>query len=233
MRIILLTCLTILLSCSNSRTDKQSEDEGSTRIAHETIDSAEIEPVPQVEVQKLTMIDSLQMRADTSNLDFHFSFKNANQSAIDFFSGYVEYDEDKYGFQNPAYLKLFIHGELVFEETFEAYEDHWMEYAGTYEFSDTIDFYKLIYGLEASDYIVTERLIAISNSKVQTVDEFAFQATDYASRYTEYIYPPDFGGLTNTIITIDRIDYRTEEEPNLADTTYYDYINSEFRKRGS
>lgn len=233
MRFIILTCLTILISCSSSRTDKQSRDTDTTALTKKPIDLAIPEPTAQNEVQELTILDSLKLRADSSRRHFHFNFKTSEQKSIDFFSGYEQYDEDKYGFQNPAYLKAFIENELVFEEMFEAYESHWMDFVGTYEFADTLDFFKLNYGLEAHDYVVAERLIAISNNNVQTVSEFNFQATGYASRFPEYVYPSDSGGITNTIITIDRVVYRTGEEPNLADTTFYDYINAEFKKRGS
>jgi len=224
------------MSCSNSQSSKQSTEEGTKELTEQLVNSEPtepIEPTKKPEIQEMTTVDSLKVRADSSDLHFHFNFRTADQNSIDFFSGYEEYDEDKYGFQNPAYLKTFIGGELVFQETFEAYESHWMNTAGTYEFKDTLNFYKLNYGLEAHDYIVAERLVAVSNKNVQTVCEYDFQSTDYASRFPEYVYPSDSGGINNTIIVINRVVYRTGEEPNLADTTFYDYTNAEFKKRGS
>lgn len=227
------------MSCSNSRTEKPPTEESVEELTEQPVNSEPtelsepIESTSTPEIQELTTVDSLKLRADSSDLHFHFNFRTADQNSIDFFSGYEEYDEDKYGFQNPAYLRAFIDEELVFQETFEAYESHWMNSAGSYVFADTLNFFKLNYGLEAHDYVVAERLIAISNNSIQTVCEYDFQSTGYASRFPEYVYPSDSGGVNNTIILINRVVYRTGEEPNLADTTLYEYINAEFKKRGS
>lgn len=70
MRFIILTFLTVLMSCSNSRTDNQSANEDATTMiaANDPIDSVSTEPIPQTEFRELTIIDSLKLRADSLDL---------------------------------------------------------------------------------------------------------------------------------------------------------------------
>ncbi|CAM1363509.1 protein of unknown function [Tenacibaculum soleae] len=232
-KIIGFLIIILFSACQNKIDKKKLNNENIIKTSTETSDSIKIKNTTKTNIpQKLkdSEINELIQLADTSDLNFYYSFLDLEKRKIEFFTGYTSYNEEENGYNNPAYIKVFIENYLVYNELFEAYEDIRILKMGTYNFMEKLDFYSIEYGLEAHDYLNFQRLFFIKNKSFNYIDEFTSQSTDYASRYTEFLFPTDSSGIKNQIIVLDKIDYHTEEEPNRRDTLYYKYDGTEFKK---
>jgi hypothetical protein len=176
-------------------------------------------------------INEMIQKTKESEKHFYQSFIDSKNRSVQIFAGYIEYDEEKFGFSNPAYIKVLVNNSLIYDSLFKGYENIRLNLLHSENFDGKIDFFTLEYGLEACDYINIEHLYFLNDYHFSFIGEFTYQSTDYASRYPEYYFPSDSGGKFNQIIVIDKIDYRTKEEPNIRDTIIYEYIDQKFNKK--
>ena len=175
-----------------------------------------------------SVIAHLTQRAGASNHHFSFGLTKSSSDKFLLFAGYNEYCD--YESENPAYLKVFKKNEQIFEDSFAGYEKIRVQDFDGYLFNDSIQLFTLKFGLAACDYLNSCRLYYAVGQQVGLIGEFDSQSTDYASKYIEYHFPTDSGGVKNQILVIDKIEYRTGEEPNKADSTYYNYTDGQFIK---
>ncbi|MCP4761914.1 MAG: hypothetical protein GY870_09030 [archaeon] len=224
----------LVLGCSNqSRKNniKQSDNLSMDNIQPSTDSIVKPEINITSETHKSdSIISLLQAIADTSTHHFSFSLDRNPNVRLLIFTGYKIYSDDEFEFNNPAYLKVFKNNSLIFNDSFSGYEEiRFNDFSGCL-LNDSISFFSLTYGTEACDFINPSRLYYVINEKIGFIEEFYSQSTDYASKSTEFVFPTDSGGLRNHIVVIEKIDYRTDEEPNKADTSFYKYKGDKFVK---
>lgn len=228
--IIFFTIAFILIqSCTNP-----TKKENTTKMDSETFDSTSIE----IELNKGSTIEQeidsailrLIKKPDTSIHDFSFELINSKAEKLYLFAGYTEYNEDEDFPNNPAYLRIYKNDSLIFEDTFEGYDDFSLQDFNGYLFNDTIQLFTLDWGRDACDYINPSRLYYVNNDQIGFIDEFYSWTHDYASKYIEYKFPTDSGGIKNHLLVLDNIYFKTGEEPNESDTIYYKFESGRFIK---
>jgi len=153
-------------------------------------------------------------------------------AGYDFEFGYTEYNEDKYGFQNPGYLRVLSKGKLIFEDRFEGEGEVNIKSLGNHALSGKKWIFTLNYGTPACDYNSVSRYYAVANNqKIRFFKEcYASCGGDgYACHIFDQIFPEDSLGVPNTILFPEGISYNEHDQEDEIDTTRVVFSANSFK----
>jgi hypothetical protein len=146
--------------------------------------------------------------------------------------GYEKYDEDKFGFSNPGYLRVRKDGEVIFKDSFKGEGEVYVKSYGVHSLSGNKLVFTLNWGTEAHDYIQYSKYYVInSENKVLYLNEYWSQSggDGYASRYYEHIFPEDSSGVPNSLLIVEGMEFHEQDQPNQSDTTRIAFDGDSFR----
>lgn len=146
--------------------------------------------------------------------------------------GYEQYDEEKFGFANPGYLKVFNGDKLIFKDKFEGEGQVSVKSLGYHYLSGRKLVFELHYGTQACDYSQTSRYYVVElGGKIHFLkDSWSGTGGDhYASRYYKTIFPGDTLGAANTFKIVEGMVFHEHDQPDVADTTYITFEGNKFR----
>lgn len=154
--------------------------------------------------------------------------KNIDKFKIEY--GYKAYNEDKFGFSNPGYMRVFKDNKLVFEDSFEGEGPVNVSSLGYQELAGQKLVFTLNYGTEACDYAGYSRYYVSIDDKIYFLHSYrSFTGGDqYASRFYEHIFPNDSAGVPNTMLMVEGIIFHEHDQPNRFDTTYIQFTDNTF-----
>lgn len=144
--------------------------------------------------------------------------------------GYKAYNEEKYGFQNPGYMRVFKGEALVYEESFKGEGPVIVTSQGYHNLAGQKLVFALNYGTEACDYINTIKYYVVIDGKVQFLKAFdAITGGDgYSSTSYNTIFPTDSAGKANTILVVEQHFFHEHDQPDLFDTNYITFTGNKF-----
>lgn len=147
--------------------------------------------------------------------------------------GYVHYDENKYGFSNPGYLKIFLGEEQIYLDSFKGEGPLEVKSLGIQDLNGMKQIFEFDHGTRACDYWNYARYFAIDQKKVYYLGEFsgASSGDQYSSIFYEPILPTDSLGIPNTIQVVQGQIFHEQDRPNLFDTTYFEFGMNGFTRR--
>lgn len=154
-----------------------------------------------------------------------------NEGNYQFETGYVKYDEEKYGFENPGYLNVKRAGKILFTDSFKGEGEVYIKSLGQHNLSGNKLFFTLNYGTEACDYISTSKYyVMIDDKRIKHLGDFISQSggDGYASRFYDHIFPEDSCGKLNTLLIVEGLMFHEHDQPDLYDTTKITFDNSTF-----
>lgn len=140
---------------------------------------------------------------------------------------YTAYNEEKYGFQNPGYLKVYKNNKMIFSDVFLGDNELTVLQLKNQDDKDPI-FFTLNWGVEACDYVQTSRFYCITaNDKVHKLgDHWASSTGDgYSSRNFDYFISQDNGNLT----VVESLFYHKHDKKDLSDTIIYTFEEDKFK----
>lgn len=135
--------------------------------------------------------------------------------------GFTDYDEDKYGFSNPAFLRVIKNEKIIFEDSFKGQGDIYVEPLSVHSLSGNKIVFTLNWGTEACDYNQCSRYYIINDQgKINFLNEYcSISGGDgYASRTFQHIFPEDSAGVKNTLVIVERMLFHEHDQPDLSDT---------------
>lgn len=145
--------------------------------------------------------------------------------------GYEQYDEDKFGFDNPGYLKVFKGDKLIFKDKFEGEGEVSLKLLGYHDLSGKKLLFELYYGTEACDYVQTSSYYVVdANDTIRFLKNFwsATGGDHYTTRYYKTIFPKDTFGVPNTFKIVEGMVFHEHDQPDVADTTYIVFEDNRF-----
>lgn len=156
------------------------------------------------------------------------NYENVGELKIEY--GYLKYDEDKFGFSNPGYIRVFKGDQLVFEDSFKGEGPVDIESLGSQELAGQRLVFKLNHGTEACDYTRHSRYYVSIDNKIYFLNEYyaSTGGDQYASRFYEHILPNDSAGVANSILIVEGLIFHEHDQPDLFDTTYIKFANNKF-----
>ncbi|MFN3403505.1 MAG: hypothetical protein ACK40G_05365 [Cytophagaceae bacterium] len=149
-----------------------------------------------------------------------------------FIVGYEKYDEKKYNFSNPGYLKVYKDEELIFNDSFKGEGNVYVKHLGVHELAGSKTIFTLNWGTEACDYVQHSRYYYInSQDKVTSLNEYwsATGGDGYASRYFHHILPDDSLGIPNTLLIVEGMIFHEQDQPDQSDTTKITFFGNGYR----
>lgn len=149
-----------------------------------------------------------------------------------FVYGYREYDEEKYGFSNPAYLKVFKNDKLILSDNYFGEGTIYVKSLGYQNISGKKLFFILNIGTEACDYVQASRYYFISpESDAKFINEYiSFNGGDgYSSRFSKHIFPKKSKSNANTLTIVEAIIFNENDQPNLFDSTRITFNGNNFK----
>jgi hypothetical protein len=144
--------------------------------------------------------------------------------------GYKAYNEDKYGFQNPGYMRVFKGETLVYEDSFKGEGPVMVTSQGYHNLSGQKLLFALNYGTEACDYTNTIKYYVVIDGKVQFLKAFdAITGGDgYSSISYNTIFPTDSAGKVDAILVVEQHFFHEHDQPDLFDTNYITFTGDKF-----
>lgn len=142
--------------------------------------------------------------------------------------GYKAYNEEKYGFQNPGYMRVFKGETLVYEDSFKGEGPVIVTSLGYHHLAGQKLVFALNYGTEACDFTNTTKYYVVIDGKVQFLKAFdAITGGDgYASLTYNTIFPTDSAGIANTILVVEQYFFHEHDQPDLFDTNYITFTGN-------
>lgn len=145
--------------------------------------------------------------------------------------GYIAYNEEKYGFQNPGYLQVYSKGKLIFKDHFKGEGAIYLKSLGYHQLSGKKLVLVLHYGTEACDYSQVARYYTVDpNQKVSFLRECysSCGGDGYSCHIYDQIFPEDSLGVTNSILFIEGYTYLEHDEEDQIDTTKMTFTSGGF-----
>ena len=143
---------------------------------------------------------------------------------------YSAYNEEKYGFQNPGFLKVYKNNKMIFSDVF--YGDNELYILPLENLNTDKDkiFFTLNWGLEACDYVQTSRFYCITaDDKVHKLgDHWAMSTGDgYSSRNYDYFFSQD----NHNLMVVESLFFHEHDKKDLSDTIVYTFEEDKFKVR--
>lgn len=143
---------------------------------------------------------------------------------------YSAYNEEKYGFQNPGFLKVYKNNKMIFSDVF--YGDSELYVLSLENLSTNKDkiFFTLNWGLEACDYVQTSRFYCITaDDKVHKLGDYWAMSTGdgYSSRNYDYFFSQD----NHNLIVVESLFFHEHDKKDISDTIVYTFEEDKFKVR--
>jgi hypothetical protein len=172
--------------------------------------------------------------SDTSNADQLSEMTNPHEDNIDGFTfkyGYLKYDEEKYGFSNPGFLKIYKDDKLVFSDSFKGEGSVDIESLGHHDLQGDKLVFRLNYGTEACDYVYTSKYYFIDKDQFKFLKEcYSITGGDqYSSKFYEHIFPTDSAGRPNSMLIVEGQIFHEKDQPDRFDTTFIKFEDNKFK----
>lgn len=144
--------------------------------------------------------------------------------------GYLKYDEEKYGFSNPGYFKIYKDKKLIYADSFKGEGDVSVESLGYLDLDGKKLLFRLNYGTEACDYAYTSKYYVADENKINFLKEcYSITGGDqYSSKFYEHILPTDSSGQSNSLLIVEGQIFHEKDQPNRFDTTYIKFTGKQF-----
>lgn len=144
--------------------------------------------------------------------------------------GYLSYDEDKFGWNNPGFLEVYRDNKLLFRDSVKGYDELFVRSLGFHSLSGKKLVFNLDFGTEACDFSQASRYYFISpEDSVFFIKEYWSQSTDYANRYFENIFPEDTNGLKDKLLILEGLYFKERDQPDKYDKTYIEFEKNRFK----
>ncbi len=144
--------------------------------------------------------------------------------------GYTAYNEEKYGFDNPGYLKVFKNNKVIFSDSFLG--DHELFVFTLDNKVDNNLFFTLNWGKEACDYQQTSRFYCITtDDKVHKLGDHwtASSGDGYSSRSFEHFYKQNPQDNSSQLLVIESLFFHEHDKKDLIDTIVYTLKENNFK----
>jgi hypothetical protein len=217
-KILYLIFFTVLLSCENESTKNVRTIKKSTNSSKSNVEKR----------------GNIKSQEELDLIKYYKSFLNPITDKIEGFEfkfGYNQYDEDKFGFDNPGYLEISKNGKIIFKDKFKGEGPVYIKSLGYHKLSGNKLLFSLNYGTEACDYVSHERYYVInSNDKISYINHYSAQSggDGYASFFYDHIFPEDSLGEENTLLIIEGLKFHQHDQDDLFDTTRIYFTNNSF-----
>ena len=144
--------------------------------------------------------------------------------------GYINYDEEKFGFENPGFLKVYYNDKLIYSDTFKGQGDVDIESLGRHSLSGEKLIFCLNYGIEACDYTYTTKYYFADKEKIGFIKEcYSITGGDqYSSMTYEHILPTDSAGQPNSILIVEGQVFHEKDQADRFDTSYIKFFDNKF-----
>lgn len=146
--------------------------------------------------------------------------------------GYTKYNEEKYGFQNPGYLRIFHDGIVIFKDQFEGEGEVDLKSLGRHDLGGKKLVFTLNYGTPACDYTQVSRYYVVSpDHKARFIEEkhSSCGGDGYACHIFNHIFPEDSLGKPNTILFAEGIVYNEHDQEDQMDTVRISFSKNSFK----
>ncbi|MFP9114903.1 hypothetical protein ACLI1A_13285 [Flavobacterium sp. RHBU_3] len=146
--------------------------------------------------------------------------------------GYTAYNEDKYGHSNPGYIEVKKDGKVLYKNSFEGYDEPYINIKGVHNLNGNRLVFTLNYGTEACDYTQFSRYYVIHpDNSVSFLKECwgGWGGDFYATRYYKEFFPEDSAGIPNTMGIVEGILYNEHDQPDRVDTTRIIFSGNRFK----
>lgn len=165
------------------------------------------------------------LKVEYSKNDLYDDFLPQREETLEGYNlkfGFEDYNEDKYGFENPGYFHVFKNGKLIFKDTFKGEGDVYIKSLGHHNLSGDKLFFTLNWGTEACDYSHYTRYYFINpEGNVYYINEYWSMASGdgYSNKSFRHIFPGDNLGKPDSLIIIEGINFLEQDQPDLYDTS--------------
>ncbi len=142
---------------------------------------------------------------------------------------YSAYDEEKYGFKNPGFLKVYKNNKMIFSDVFLGDNELSVLRLKNQNDKNRI-FFTLNWGVEACDYVQTSRFYCITaDDKVHKLgDHWAMTTGDgYSSRNYDYFFSQD----NHNLMVVESLFFHEHDQKDLSDTIVYTFEEDKFKGR--
>ncbi len=146
--------------------------------------------------------------------------------------GYTAYNEDKYGFKNPGFLKVYKNNKMIFSDVFLGHNDLTFYNLGKHHVNGNKLFFILNWGLEACDYTQTSRFYCISpDDKIHKLgDHWSMSTGDgYSSRSFEYFFTHYQHDKPNNLVVVESLFFHEHDQKDISDTIVYTFEGDKFK----
>lgn len=140
---------------------------------------------------------------------------------------YSAYNEEKYDFQNPGFLKVYKNNKMIFSDVFYGDNELTVLHLKNQGDKDNI-FFTLNWGLKACDYVNTSRFYCITaDDKVYKLgDHWATSTGDgYSSRNFEYFFNQD----NHNLMVVESLFFHEHDQKDVSDTIVYTFEEDKFK----
>jgi len=144
--------------------------------------------------------------------------------------GYLIYDEEKHGFSNPGFLKIYKEDKLVFSDSFKGEGTVNLETLGHHDLHGDKLVFRLNYGTEACDYAYTSKYYIIDKDQFKFLKEcyFISGGDQYSSKFYKHIFSTDSAGQPNSILIVEGQIFHEKDQSDRFDTTFIKFENNKF-----
>jgi len=207
-----------LISCKNDGGKEKIVGELSTAPTYEPIDSLQAIHTKDALEDEQAYNEQMLVQKQTTLGNYTFKY------------GYTKYNDDKYGWTNPATLEVLNKGRLIFTDTsIKGYEELNIVSSGYHDLNGKSLVFRLDYGLQACDYMTASRYYVImpDGDLIYFIGEYHSSSGDAAGTSYKTIFPEEANGQQNSMLIVESLNYKEGNEPDEFDTTDVYFIEGD------